>query len=233
MTAKPMAAQPIAVETTGLTKRYGELTALAPLTLQIPAGQRVSLVGANGSGKSTLLRLLAGLIEITDGEATIHGELVGSLEARAEVSFVPDDPVLYDDLSVREHLEYLGALYGAKDVAARGEALLTKLGVVHRGDDLPSGFSRGLRQKTSLAVGFLRPFSVLMVDEPFVGLDEPGRRALVELLDLAQRGGATVIVASHQLDLVSKAERIIALREGEVVHDGIGQEVDLNALVGV
>lgn len=215
-----------------LEKKYGELVALSPLSLTIPAGQRVSLVGANGSGKSTLLRLVAGLIDPTEGEITIADEPVGSLEARAEISFIPDDPVLYDDLSVREHLYYLGALYGARDIQARTETLLEHLGIAHRGDDLPSRFSRGLRQKTSLAIGFLRPFSILMVDEPFVGLDESGRSALLELLDLAIEAGTTVIVASHQLDLLKRADRCIALADGKVIHDGGVEGVDLASLVG-
>ena len=82
--------------------------------LKIPAGQRVSLIGANGSGKTTLLRAASGLLEISDGEISFRVKLRG-LEARAEVSYIPDEPVLYDDLSVREHLEYLGPLYGADD----------------------------------------------------------------------------------------------------------------------
>lgn len=222
-----------AIETKGLEKKYGDLVALHAIDLQIPAGQRVALVGANGSGKTTFMRLVTGLLEPTSGEALVFGETAGSLEARTEVSFIPDNPVLYDDLSVREHMEYLGALYGAADITRRSDILLERLGLIHRADDLPSGFSRGLRQKTSLALGFLRPFSVLIVDEPFVGLDESGRLALLALLDEASAAGATVIVASHQLDLVSRADRCIALQDGAVMHDGPSTGIDLNALVGV
>ena len=221
-----------AVEVKGVIKRYGDLVALGPIDLKIPVGQRVSLIGSNGSGKTTLLRAASGLLEISEGEILITGETAGGLEARAEVSYIADEPVLYDDLSVREHLEYLGPLYGAEDWPDRSTYLVEKLGIAHRADDVPTGFSRGLRQKTSLAIGFLRPFSVLMVDEPFVGLDEPGRQALLALLDEAAAKGATVIVASHQLDLLDRADRVIALQEGSVIYDGAPGQVDLVKLVG-
>jgi len=222
-----------ALHARGLTRRYGDLTALGPLDVKIPVGQRVSLVGANGSGKTTLMRLVSGLLEPTEGQVEIMGEPVGSLEARAEISYIPDDPVLYDDLSVREHIEYLGPLYGEQRWKERGDELMERLGIAHRADDLPSGFSRGLRQKTSLAIGFLRPFSVLMVDEPFVGLDEPGRQALLSLLDDVAARGSTVIVASHQLDLVGRSDRCIALQEGAITYDGAPKDVDVAKLVGM
>ncbi len=227
-----MSAKTPAIEAKGLTKRYGELVALGPLDLKIKPGERVALVGANGSGKTTFLRLTAGLLQASDGEVKIGGEKAGTLDARRSLSYLPDEPVLYDDLSVREHLEYLGPLYGVSDCEGRGQELMERLGIAHRADDLPSGFSRGLRQKTSLAIGFLRPFDVIAVDEPFVGLDQPGRVALLNLLDDAGKRGATVVVASHQLDLVKRSDRCIALSDGRVTYDGSPAKVDLEKLVG-
>ena len=222
-----------ALKISALTKIYGDLVALSPMDLSIPAGQSVALVGSNGSGKTTFLRLAAGLLDRTAGDIEIMGHEIGTIDARAQVSYIPDDPVLYDDLTVREHLQYLGPLYGAEDWESRSEYLLEKLGIAHRADDLPSIFSRGLRQKTSLAVGFLRPFSLLLIDEPFVGLDEPGRRALLDLLAETSEKGATVVIASHQLDLVKQTNRCIALSEGSITYDGDPANADLAALVGV
>jgi ABC-2 type transport system ATP-binding protein len=220
-----------AIEAVGLTKDYGDLLALAPLDLKIGDGERVVLVGPNGSGKTTFIRIAAGLLEASDGEALIYGEPAGSMEARAAVSYLPDNPVLYDDLSLDEHVEYVSRLHGADDWAERGGGLLERLGLAHRASDLPARFSRGLRQKASIVLGLVRPFSVLLVDEPFVGLDAPGKEALLGLLDEAHEAGATVVVATHTLEFVQRADRCIGLRDGEVAYDGPASKADVDKLV--
>jgi ABC-2 type transport system ATP-binding protein len=221
-----------ALETVGLAKTYGDLTALEPLDLMIPEGERVVIVGHNGSGKTTLLRMAAGLLDPSAGEVRVVGAAAGTLEARAAVSYLSDNPVLYDDLSVLEHLEYVCRLHGAEDWEERGVGLLAEMGLSERADDLPSRFSRGLRQKTAIVLGLIRPFSVLLVDEPFVGLDPPGRAAFIDLLADASESGATVIVATHQLDYVQRADRVIALRDGAVIYDGPPDQVDVTVLAG-
>ncbi|MDQ1366330.1 MAG: hypothetical protein QOF81_2739 [Acidimicrobiaceae bacterium] len=229
----PDPTEPIAVlSATGLSKSYGDLVALEPLDLTVPEGQRLVLVGHNGSGKTTLLRIAAGLLEPSDGEVSIIGSPAGSLEARAAVSYLPDNPVLYDDLSVLEHIEYVCRLHEADDWQTRAVGLLDALSLTDRADDLPSRFSRGLRQKTAILLGLIRPFSLLLIDEPFVGLDPPGRAALIELLDDAGDSGATVVVATHQMDFVSRAERCVALRDGAVIFDGPPGQVDVTTLAG-
>lgn len=215
----------------GLEKTYGDLEALAPLDLSVRAGERVVLVGHNGSGKSTLLRIVAGLLEPTDGRVTVADAPVGSLEARALTSFLPDDPVLYDDLSVREHVDYLGRLHGAEGWGDRAEDIAERLGLTERIDDLPARFSRGLRQKTALLIGLARPFDLLLVDEPFVGLDLAGKAALVELMEEAHADGATLLIATHDPDFVQRVDRCIALRDGEVTYDGAAQGADVPTLV--
>jgi ABC-type multidrug transport system ATPase subunit len=229
----PKPAEPVrALEASGLTKTYGDLVALEPLDLAVPDGQLVVLVGHNGSGKTTLLRMAAGLLEPSEGEIRIIGEPAGSIDARAAVSYLPDNPVLYDDLSVLEHIEYVCRLHEADYWQERAAGLLAEMHLTDRADDLPSRFSRGLRQKTAIVLGLIRPFSVLLIDEPFVGLDPPGRAALIDLLDDASASGATVIVATHQLDFVQKADRVVALRDGAVIYDGPPDQIDVNALVG-
>lgn len=222
-----------AFKATQLVKSYGESVALGPLDLEIPAGQRVALVGANGSGKTTLFRLASGLLERSSGTCEVFGTPAGELDARAALSYIADDPVLYDDLSVREHIAYLGPLYGVEEWHDKGEHLLDILGIAHRGDDLPSTFSRGLRQKTSLLLGFLRPFALLLIDEPFVGLDERGRTALLGLLDEAHATGAALVVASHQLEMVDAADRLVALNDGQLIYDGKPEDAEVHKLVGV
>ena len=215
----------------GLAKTYGDAPALGPVDLDIVTGERVALLGHNGSGKTTLLRLTAGLLDATAGTVTVLGHPAGSLEARAFTSYLGDQPVFYDDLTVWEHLEYIAKLHDTDGWEVHATELLDLLGLSDRGDHLPTTFSRGLRQKAAIAIAFVRPFEVLLVDEPFVGLDQPGRDALLDLFDRAHGDGATLVVATHELAAVSAAQRVIALRDGAVIYDGPASAADAAALV--
>lgn len=230
--AKRDKAPPALLEAVGASKAYADLVALEPLDLRIPEGQSVALVGHNGSGKSTFLRLAAGLLDLSEGEITIAGEPAGTSGARAATSFLPDEPVLYDDLSVREHLAYIAALHGVAVAGDDLDGLLERVGLGHRADDLPARFSRGLRQKASIALGLVRPFEILLVDEPFVGLDAPGKDALLDIFEELHRDGAAIVVATHDPAFVERVDRCIALRDGEVVHDGPATPADVLRLVG-
>jgi len=221
-----------AIDAVGLGKDYGDLVALHTCDIKIEAGSSVALIGHNGSGKSTFLRMAAALLEPTSGDIEIAGWPVGSLEARATTSFLPDDPVLYDDLSVREHVEYVSRLHGGDGWDAYAETVVGRLGLADRVDDLPSRFSRGLRQKASILLGLVRPFSLLLVDEPFVGLDAGGRLAMLELLDEVHDDGAALVVATHEPAFVERVDRCIALRDGEVIFDGTATVADVLKLVG-
>ena len=211
------------LQTEGHSKDYGDGQGVGGedgVDLTFHSGELVMLVGPNGAGKSTFLGLCAGLLEPSEGRLSVEGHEIGSLEARAATSIVPDDPVLYDDLSVWEHIEYIARLHHTSDWESYAEDLLDWLGLTHRADDLPSTFSRGLRQKTSLVLGLVRPFRLLLVDEPFVGLDTPGQEALVEILGDVAADGASILCSTHQLDLVPAATRCVGLRDGEVSYDG-------------
>jgi ABC-type multidrug transport system ATPase subunit len=220
----------VAIRTKGLHKDYGDRPALAPLDLSVAAGQRVVIIGHNGSGKTTLLRMLAGLLQPSGGGAEVFGEPAGSLPARRRLAWLSDTPVFYDDLSVIEHLEYIARLHGVDQWRPLADELVERVGLTARIDDLPTTFSRGLRQKAAICLAFVRPFEVLIVDEPFVGLDTPGRNALLSLFDDAQSRGRTLLVATHELTTVATSDRVIALRSGEVVYDG-GPDTDLDDLV--
>lgn len=218
------------VVTAGLGKDYGDVPALQPLDLTIPKGERVSLIGHNGSGKTTLIRMLAGMLEPTTGTATLDGHPIGSPDARAALSYLADQPVFYDDLSVWQHLEYVARLHGTVDWEEHASSLLDAVGIADRADDLPVTFSRGLKQKTSIALAFVRPFEVMVIDEPFVGLDRAGRGALLDLIDWAHADGATVVVATHELASVDAGDRLIALADGRVIYDGDPRRADVAAL---
>lgn len=221
-----------ALEAIGLTKTYDELVALHPLDLTVGVGESIALIGHNGSGKSTFLRMAAGLLDPTDGDLEIAGFELGDVEARATTSFLPDDPVLYDDLSLREHADYISRLHGGEGFDDYAESLCNRLGLGDRIDDLPARFSRGLRQKTSIVLALVRPFSLLLVDEPFVGLDQPGKVVLLELLDEVHTDGAATLVATHDPAYVDRVGRSIALRDGAVVFDGKASVDQVLGLVG-
>jgi ABC-2 type transport system ATP-binding protein len=208
------------LEATDLTAAYADYTALQSLTCRVDASTTVALVGPNGAGKSTFMRLAAGLLEPSSGEVTVDGHPAGSLEARRLLSYLPDTPALYDDLSLNEHLEYVARLHDVEDWEDRAADLLERLGLAERGDDPPGGFSRGMRQKASIALALVRPFGVLLADEPFDGLDPPSREALDELVVEAAGAGAAVILATHRLEVVQRADRCLAIEDGQLVYDG-------------
>jgi ABC-type multidrug transport system ATPase subunit len=220
-----------ALKTVQLTKDYGDRPALEPLDLEVGEGQHVALVGHNGSGKTTLLRMAAGLLDPSDGDVWIMGHKSGTIEARRSLSWLSDTPTFYDDLSLGEHLEYVGRLHGVAQWHTKAEDLLERLQLSNRRDDIPTTFSRGLRQKAAIALGMVRPFDVLLVDEPFVGLDSNGKTTLLELLDESAAVGATLLVATHELAFVGRVGRLLALRDGAIVYDGPPADADVHSLV--
>lgn len=220
-----------ALDISKLSKFYGDRPALEPLTLEVPSRQRVALVGHNGSGKTTLLKMVAGLLDPTAGTIRIGGQPAGSQAARRSMSWLGDSPTFYDDLSLWEHLEYVARLHGATEWDARATELLERLGLSHRRDHIPATFSRGLRQKAAIALAFVRPFDLLLVDEPFVGLDSGGKAALLALFDDATNAGATLLVATHELEFVSRVTRLLALRDGQLTYDGAPTDTDVHTLV--
>jgi ABC-type multidrug transport system ATPase subunit len=220
-----------ALSTVGLTKTYGDRPALEPMDLTIAAGEHVALVGHNGSGKTTLLKMAAGILDPSSGSVRIAGHDAGTIEARRALSWLSDTPTFYDDLSLWEHLEYVARLHGVDDWQENAEHLLDAVGLRERKDDVPTTFSRGLRQKAAITLACVRPFQVWLVDEPFVGLDESGKKALITLFDEAAARGATLIVATHELSFVTRVERLLALRDGALSYDGAPADADVHALV--
>lgn len=209
-----------------MRRTFGELAAVDGLDLDLAPGECVALIGHNGSGKTTALRVMGGRLEPTAGTVTVNGADVHDRRrghiARARLAFVPDAPVLYEDLTVREHLELVGVAHGANDgLDERIDRLLERLGLSRRSDFLPRHLSRGMRQKTQIACALIRPFDVLLLDEPVVGLDPPSQATLRSLLLQAKRHGAGVVFSTHQLAFaIGLADRLLVLDDGRVVDQG-------------
>ncbi|MCW3015672.1 MAG: transporter ATP-binding protein [Solirubrobacterales bacterium] len=216
----------------GLTHSYGRLDALAALTLDVRPGECVALIGANGSGKSTAVRIIAGLLAPTSGSVRIAGAdphtEPEAEQARAALALVPDTPLLYDDLTVMEHLELVGIAHGVPDdeLVVRIPELLARLDLDGRRDFLPRELSRGMRQKTQLACALIRPAELLVLDEPVVGLDPPSQQLLGTLLAEAKAAGVAVLFTTHQLAFADNlADRAVMLREGAVLDTGPWHQV--------
>jgi ABC-type multidrug transport system ATPase subunit len=204
----------------GLGRTYDGYIALGSFDLEVAAGELVALIGPNGAGKTTFLNLAAGLLDPTSGGVEIDGFVPGSIEARRALSYLPDTPVFYEDLSVVEHLEYVAALHEAADPAARIEELIDRLGLDGWEDALGSELSKGMKQKASIALALVRPFKVLLADEPLDGLDPPSREVLFAMLAETKASGAAIVVSTHRPDVIAAADRCVAIRDGRLAYDG-------------
>jgi ABC-2 type transport system ATP-binding protein len=212
-----------------LGRKYEDFLALGSFHLDVAASEFVALVGPNGAGKTTFLTLAAGLLEPTSGAVEVAGHPAGSIPARAALSYLPDTPVFYEDLSLEEHLGYVAALHGVEDPGPRIAELLGRLEMDEWSDAMPSEFSHGMRQKASIALALVRPFTVLLADEPFDGLDPRGREVLFELLAEARAGGAALVVSTHRPDVIAASGRCVAIRDGRLAYDGEPNAAQIDA----
>jgi ABC-2 type transport system ATP-binding protein len=233
-----VSAQPV-LTVSGLARRYGELEALRELELEVREGECVAVIGHNGSGKTTAVRIIAGLLDPSAGSVLIDGARVGAgadgVIARGALGMVPDTPSLYDDLTVREHLQLVALAHGTADetLDARIDSLLLRLALVDKADARPGQLSRGMRQKAQLACALIRPSRLLVLDEPVVGLDPASQRTLRELLLEAKRSGRAVLLTTHQLEFArGLADRAVVLADGAVVAEGPYDDIVDGPLIG-
>jgi ABC-2 type transport system ATP-binding protein len=211
-----------------LTRRYGEFTAVDDLSFTVGRGEIVGLIGPNGAGKTTTLRSLAGILRPTSGTVSIDGHdiVADPLEAKRRLAFMPDEPHLFEYLTVEEHLRLVARLYGVPDVDRRAAALIDELELAGKERSVPGELSRGMRQKVVIACGLVRDPPVLLFDEPLTGLDPIGIRRMRETIVARGLGGASVLVSSHLLHLVEEiCTRVIIMDRGRKVADGTVAEL--------
>ncbi len=203
------------IEIERLTKTYGTKVALTIDAWTLPSGNCV-LSGENGAGKTTLLMILAGLEQPTRGVVRIAGHPAGSPGARAVVTFAPDQPALFDDLTLADQMTYVSRLHGKDAPFHVAQTLAERLGSEDLLERFPRGMSKGQRQSAGLLVAMSRPFEVLLLDEPTTGLDERSRRGLIDLLGELGSDGFTILSSTHDTDLLREADRSVTVAGGAV-----------------
>jgi ABC-2 type transport system ATP-binding protein len=199
-------------------KTYRETVAVAGLSFEVAAGTVLGLVGPNGAGKTTTMRALAGIIRPTRGKLSIAGHDVvsDSLAAKRELAYVPDDPKLFDALTVWEHLEFMAAAYRVSDFASRGEILLQQFELVEKRRTMAQELSRGMRQKVAICCAYLHDPKAILFDEPLTGLDPHAIRTLKGSIAQRALAGAAVVVSSHLLSLVEDlCTHLLILNKGQ------------------
>jgi ABC-2 type transport system ATP-binding protein len=216
------------IEVEGLQKLYGDFPAVQGLSFRVGAGEVLGLVGPNGAGKTTTIRSLAGIIIPSGGRIRIAGRDLAEdpVGAKAQLAFIPDEPHLFEYLTVEEHLRFIGRLYGVTDVGARIPGVLAELDLTEKRSSLPGELSRGMKQKLAIACGLLHEPKALLLDEPLTGLDPVGIRRMKATIMRRAAAGSAVILSSHLLHLVEEiCTRVLVLQHGRVVAFGTMAEI--------
>ena len=211
---------------------YGTFTAVHDLSFDVASGEIVGLIGPNGAGKTTTLRSLAGILRPSSGHLRIDGHDIVSdpLEAKRRLAFMPDEPHLFEYLTVEEHLRLVARLYSVQDYEQRVRPLIDELELGGKEKSLPGELSRGMRQKVVIACGLVRDATTLLFDEPLTGLDPIGIRRMRNTIVTRARDGAAILLSSHLLHLVEEVcSRVIIMDRGKKVADGTFAELATRA----
>jgi ABC-2 type transport system ATP-binding protein len=216
------------IEVAGLTKRYGDFTALEGLSFTVRPGEVLGLVGPNGAGKTSTLRCVAGIIPPNQGSVHIDGiDLAENpVGAKARLAFFSDEPRLFDYLTVRQHLAFVARIYGVANHEALAEPLLEELELAPKANELPGALSRGMKRKLAIACGFLHSPRAIFFDEPLTGLDPLGIRRMKDSIRRRAVEGAAIVLSSHLLHLLEEVcSHVLILQGGRKIADGTVGEI--------
>lgn len=216
------------IEVQGFSKNYGNFTAVRDLSFNVRPGEVLGLVGPNGAGKTTTLRCLAGIIPASGGTIRIAGHDVARdpVAVKRSLAFFPDEPRLFDYLTVRQHLNFVARIYGVANHEAVAGPLLDELELAAKADQLPGELSRGMKQKLAIACGLLHGPKVMFFDEPLTGLDPLGIRRMKDSIIQRARAGATVVLSSHLLHLLQEVStHVLIMKQGAMIAHGTLAEV--------
>ena len=220
-------AHPLAIDVKGLTKRFGRKTAVDHIDIAVPQGEVWGFLGPNGSGKTTTIRMLCGLLRADDGAGTCLGlDFRTNAEAiKRQVGYMTQRFSFWEDLSIRENLEFVARLYGLADRRRKVDAMLDRLGLADRQHQLTGELSGGWKQRMALAACTLHDPRLLLLDEPTAGVDPKARRDFWEEIHALSEAGLTVLVSTHYMDEAERCDRIVYILGGKVVTRGSVAEV--------
>jgi ABC-2 type transport system ATP-binding protein len=225
------------IQLEGVTKRYGQFTAVHPLDLHVPPGEMFGFLGPNGAGKTTTIRMLTGVLHPTAGRVSVGGhDLARSpAEAKRLLGYIPDRPFLYEKLTGREFLRFVGGLWGQEGPALerRAEELLALFELTAWQDTLVESYSHGMRQKLLISSALVHGPSLIVVDEPMVGLDPRAARMIKDLLRNFVAQGGTVFLSTHTLEVAETlCDRIAIIQEGRIRAMGTMDQLRAEAEAG-
>lgn len=225
-----------AIETTGLTRRFGGLCAVDAIDLRVERGTFYGFLGPNGAGKSTTIKMLTGLLACSSGSMRILGHDVSdpaeALEAKRHIGVVPENLSLFENLTAREYLTFIGRMYllPKPTIRERTDQLLETMGLQHELKKLTLEYSHGMRKKLALAAALLPNPELLFLDEPFEGVDAVASRVLRDILKRCVERGATVFLTSHVLEIVERlCTHVGIIARGKLVHQGPMADLRMNS----
>lgn len=220
------------LQLSNLTKRYGSRVVVDDLNIRVHQGELYAFLGPNGAGKTTTIKMITGLLKPESGSVKINNYCISAepMKAKSSFGYIPDQPFVYDRLSPREFLRFIGGLYGveAREIDKRADFWLEQFELTAFQNELIGAFSHGMRQKVVFTAGFIHNPQVLVVDEPMVGLDPRGAVILKRLLRQRCEAGLTAFVSTHSLDVAEQiADRIGIMYQGKLVAEGTVEELRL------
>ncbi|EKB58364.1 ABC transporter ATP-binding protein [Falseniella ignava] len=215
----------MSIEINNLSSGYRRIPVIKHINAQLDPGEVVSLIGLNGAGKSTLLKTILGLIQPLEGEVLLNGIslLDDQMSYAGSIGYIPETPILYEELTLREHLEMvaLGYQLPLGLIMERAQPMLEKFRLADKLDWFPTHFSKGMKQKVMIICAFVTDATIFIIDEPFLGLDPVGIQDLMNLMRQRAKAGATILFTTHVLSMADQlADRYLLMRSGEIVADG-------------
>jgi ABC-2 type transport system ATP-binding protein len=221
------------LECAGLVKAFGDLVAVDDVGFHIAAGETYGLLGPNGAGKTTSISMISGILAADAGEVMVAGKEITTrtTEGNAEIGYVPQDIAIYPDLTARENLRFFGKLYGIPkaQLGGRIDEVLEVIGLKDRGDDRTDEYSGGMKRRLNIGIGLLHEPSLLILDEPTVGVDPQSRNSILESVELLGQSGTAVLYTTHYMEEAERlCDRVAIIDGGKIRAEGTRRElVDL------